>query len=158
MTAYGLGYSSVSRAVKTAVDQGLDAPTPDQAPQNALERIFGQLLQYIPGDVIGTYLFAIGLVPVAAYATASWILFAVLTPFSTLLVFSGYKRAKRRGDASASSLPVFRMVAAPIAFVVWAVALPRSPFDSVCDLGWVKSIILALGTLAISVLADLFDK
>jgi hypothetical protein len=160
MTAYGLGYSSVSRVPRIREDYGLDAPPQIQAQPTTIERIFGQLLQFIPGDVVGTYLFAVGLVPAATYATASWILFIVLTPFSTLLVYSGYLRAKRRGDVAASSLPVFRMCAAPAAFVVWALALPRSPLDSVWvfDLGWLKSIILAVGTLAISVLADVFDK
>jgi hypothetical protein len=114
----------------------------------------GQLLTYIPGDIAG-------FVPDAYYTAGSWAIFALLIPFSALTVYAGHVVAKRRHDAP--SLASLRLASAcaqrPAAFVIWAISLPKSPFDSpwIFSMGWLKSIIVALGTFLIVKLADLWD-
>jgi len=163
MTAFGLGYSSVPPAPKYTADRTIinqpQIEREDTSPQSTLDQFLGQLLTYIPGDIVGLYLLITGFVPDAYYKAGSWVIFALLTPFSALTVYAGHVVAKRRHDGPSEPLPRFRMCAAPAAFVIWAISLPKSPFDSlwIFGMGWLKSIVLALGTFLIVKLADMWD-
>jgi hypothetical protein len=169
LTAFGLGYSSVPprlRYAGPAVKEALPAePAPaDTSTESGAARkaagYLGQLLAYIPGDVVGAYLFTTGFVPNDYYADGTWVIFGVLLVGSVGAVYGGYRLAKRQQKAASEPLPGFRMVAAPVAFTVWVVSLPKSPFDPIWMLGqgWVKSIVLGLGTFAVVVFAEIFDS
>ena len=81
MTAFGLGYSSVPPALRYSAGPTTTteprAEQKDTAPQSPLGEFLGQLLTYIPGDIVGLYLILTGFVPDDYYKVGSWAIFAL---------------------------------------------------------------------------------
>ena len=94
-------------------------------------------MKYIPSEVVVLYVPAASATP-ALHATLSFVdaqvvywSFAVLTPVLLLLIYAS-KRATNHLPAlpPLSEFPWWRMTAATIAFLVWALAVPNNPYIS----------------------------
>ncbi len=56
-----------------------------------------------------------------------------------------------------TDMAIYPMVAAPVAFAAWVVALPGSPIDAYYYSGWMKALILVSVTIALGVGSRLFE-
>ncbi|OHT73808.1 hypothetical protein BKG66_06060 [Mycobacteroides chelonae] len=123
-----------------------------------VEDFLVRLLLYIPGDIVALYLILAGFIS-GRHSALAWGVFGFCLLCSVWAVLAGYSWAKRRQGAASEPKPWFRICAAPVAFTVWAVSLPDSPFDALWLFGesWVKSSILCCGSLVIGLAAQQFD-
>ena len=155
--------------IKSPVAKDLSAPVPPATARaatevavqdNTVSNTIGTLVKYIPTEVVTLYVAAASTTQAVHSAMPSfdgrityWA-FGVLTPVIFMLVY-GSKRAS-------SGLPLFppiaqwpwwRMVAATIAFLVWALAVPGNPYI----VGDVGAVAAGFGAIVISTLLSLLE-
>jgi hypothetical protein len=159
------GLNGIARACATwpATDESTarGSATGGSAQVNtALQLLFG----YMPTEIVTLYvavLAALG-APSGTSATswpAYWI-FLVATPVVVWLAFAAkIKAAGKPVPLSPAGWPKWEMVAATIAFVAWAFALPNNPFTG---LSWYSSALAAVMVLvastALGLLAPFFQR
>jgi hypothetical protein len=167
------GVAEIAAAAATPPDQA-----PAQKPQasgfnTALNVLFG----YIPTEIVTLYVAVVAAIqpPTAAAGAAGaassaaaietqWIAFwcfAVITPVAVWVVYANkLKAAGKPLPLTWSTLPVWEMVAALIAFLAWAFALPNSPFRSFE--AWYSPALASLAVLftstVLGLLAPLFQQ
>lgn len=148
---------------------GSTATDPDDSspPPNENEN-FEALTKYIPTETITLFVAAIGAwkaIEELGTALPAWAgpmnliiyaVFAALTPLMVWLVaYSTYARARKgqpEGTAVAPfAMPVFRMIAALVAFLIWALAVPGVLASPV----W--QIVAPLAALVVSTFLSLFE-
>lgn len=121
---------------------------------------FDALVRFIPTETVTLYVAALAAMP-AFEATFSWIdrtsaywTFAVLTPILVILIILGKRRTA--GLPVLPSLwkwPWFKMFAATIAFLVWALAVPSSPYLT----GEAGKVVAAFGAVLVSTILTLLE-
>jgi hypothetical protein len=129
------------RAVQDQVSKGASMEVAQAQNEKAVQRnpvsnARDVLFKYIPTESITLYIAATsassallsvfpGLTPMVVY----WF-FAILTPILVLLIYFGKRRAGNLAIplSSVSKWPLWKMFAATVAFLVWALAVPGNPY------------------------------
>ncbi len=134
-----------------------EAPTEDKTKASSA---LDALVRFIPTETITLYVAALAAMP-ALQATFSWIdetnlywTFAVLTPMLVVLIILGKRRSA--GLAVLPPLrkwPWYTMFAATIAFLVWALAVPSSPYLT----GEAGKVVAAFGAVLVSTFLTLLE-
>jgi hypothetical protein len=127
-------------------------PAKDDRVTNALTALVG----YIPTEVITLYVAALSaeqpLRAATGFFDARWILwtFALLTPALLLLIYVSKIASAGGALPRPPAWPWWKMSAATIAFLVWAVAVPGNPY-----LQGTASAVAGLGAMLVSTLLHL---
>jgi hypothetical protein len=119
---------------------------PESPPQGAIPgvqaNVLNQLVAYIPTEIITLWVALIAILNdpstdlgqdiCHADWSTHWILAAVFAGLAAALTLGLAYRKFKDTDGVSFKWPVFQMVAAPLAFLAWAVALPEGPLRSAC--------------------------
>src|SRR5215831_11707355 len=124
----------------------------------AAATVLDALARYVPTEIVTLYLTAISAMPAltATFAQVTdvrvyWF-FAILTPI--LLVIAGKRRREGLSPFPGwGDLPWWKLVASTIAFSVWALAVPNTPYLNSQS----GKIVAAFGALFVSTLLTLFE-
>jgi hypothetical protein len=134
--------------------------TTAQAEEAQTSNALDSLVKYIPTESITLYVAAAsamealktvfsGITTEAVY----WF-FGVLTPVLFLLIYAGKRRSANLSPLPAlKDWPWWKLVASTIAFLVWALAVPTSPYLS----GAAGGAVAALAALFVSTFLSLFE-
>lgn len=126
------------------------------------------IFKYIPTESVTLYIAAssittalITLVPWLSPERIYWF-FAALTPLLVLLIYLGKHRdvsGKSISFLSVSKWPLWRMFAATVAFLAWALAVPNNPYigDNI-TLGSVAGFIALFTSTILGVLEPMFER
>ncbi len=127
---------------------------------NTVTSAVDSLVKYIPTEVVTLYVAALSATPVVRSAIPAFDTrvtywgFAVITPLLLLLVY-----ASKRSSSGLAPLPRvkewpwWKMFAATIAYLVWALAVPSSPYIS----GEAGVLIAGFGAIVISTFLSLLE-
>jgi hypothetical protein len=118
------------------------------------------LARYIPAEIVTLYVAALSAMPAitATFAGVTEVrlywFFVALTPVLLLLVLAG----KRRGEGfnafpSLRDWPWWKLVASTVAFLVWALAIPATPYLP----GPQGKVVAAFGALLVSTFLTLLE-
>jgi hypothetical protein len=135
-----------------ADDEAVPAAAKDDRVTNALTALVG----YIPTEVITLYVAALSaeqpLREATGFFDARWILwsFALLTPALLLLIYVSKIASAGGALPRPPAWPWWKMSAATIAFLVWAVAVPGNPY-----LQGTASAVAGLGAMLVSTMLHL---
>ncbi|SRR6266404_3974457 len=165
---------SVSAMTNVAYARRADVPPLNAAPTNtgeieqakggtaesrsAMTSTISTITTYIPTEILTLYVAVLGaLQPASADQTpsrAEWIafyFFLAATPvFVWLLYAAKVKNAQKLVPLAPRKWPMWEMVAATIGYLVWAFALPNSPFREFAQYGWYSQ---ALGGVIVLVVS-----
>ncbi len=133
--------------------QAATVPTPGS---NALDA----LVRYIPTEAITLYVAALSAMPalkatfpVLTEARVYWF-FVVLTPILFLVILGGKRRsAKLPAFSALKAWPWFRLCASTVAFMIWALAVPTTPYLAT-EAG---KVVAAFGAVLISTFLTLLE-
>ena len=132
---------------------------PGRVTANSVE----QITRYIPTEIVTTYVTVVAVMKQEkAEPTAQWVVFYVLlalTPIVTWLLLVAKLRSKGMTIKDAfKEFPLWKCIAATIAFVAWAYVLPNGAFSTLASYnGSYAAIALSFATLALGTLGGLFD-
>jgi hypothetical protein len=132
-----------------------NAPPPPPLPESQIGSALDLLKKYIPTEVITLYIAAVSAFQVLEndqIAVSLYWVAALLTPVFLVLVLMG-KRAAAGESPFPKPWPVWRMVAATIAFLVWALAVPGNPYITTAAL----HVLAGFGAIFISTILSLLD-
>ena len=126
----------------------------------AAATVLDALARYVPTEIVTLYLTAISAMP-ALTATFTQVtdvrvywFFAILTPILLLLVIAGKRRREGLSPFPGwGDLPWWKLVASTIAFSVWALAVPNTPYLNSQS----GKIVAAFGALFVSTLLTLLE-
>ena len=126
----------------------------------AAATVLDALSRYVPTEIVTLYLTALSAMP-ALTATFPHVndvrvywSFAILTPILLLLVLAGKRRREGLSPFPGwSDLPWWKLAASTIAFIVWALAVPNTPYLSTQS----GKIVAAFGALLVSTLLTLLE-
>lgn len=154
--------AAVASAVPAPLPAGAAPPAvPPPVPDpNQINTALNVLFGYIPTEVLTLYVaFCAALErpsEAGKVACAEWLTFGafvLLTPLVVWLVYGAKVIAAGRPVPwHCRTWPVWEMVAATVAYLTWAFALPGSPFRGQ---GWYSSAVGALAVLSVSTLLGL---
>jgi hypothetical protein len=107
-------------------------------PQEALDSAMEKITAFIPSEVIGSYVAVLGIVAPQS-DRGKWAIFGIGVLLIPLFMWLGYLTKKKQlaGSSPTTSLSKVKtnaailFVFALLAFVVWAAALPGTPFLSI---------------------------
>ncbi|MCU1701353.1 MAG: hypothetical protein JWR34_7416 [Mycobacterium sp.] len=151
MTAFGMGFQAAPKEFTYG------STLAEESPDGQLGQYVGRLLTFIPGDVVAGYTAVFVWIP-AELIAGKWALVIFCVVVSSVLVLAGFiPSARKMGTLSVRTLPWFRIVAAPLAFATWVIALPNSPFDSVYGAPWFKTAVLIFGSGLLAAFAPVFE-
>jgi hypothetical protein len=120
-----------------------------------------QITRWIPTETITIYVALLALVaPQVAHNTSftsRWTLFWIIVAINPVVVLL-LTMAKSK-TWTQIKLPIFEMIAAPIAFAGWAFALPDTPLNSISGYSttW-NAAIVVVTTVAITLVANAFHQ
>jgi len=128
---YGLSPDVMEALSQDLLPLAAEAPTEPTRGSNALDA----LVRYVPTEAITLYVAALSALPalkatfpVVTEARVYWF-FVVLTPILFLVIFGGKRRsAKLPAFPALKVWPWFRLCASTVAFAVWALAVPTTPY------------------------------
>lgn len=124
---------------------GVPAPSAPEVVKSYFER----LVKMIPAEVVGLYLFGVGLIPAKEVGWKSfWTAFCVLATVLTRMALTSDRPAKVRPQWRA-------VVASAIAFLIWAYSLAAEPFSA---LNVYRGFAASLFVLAWTFVVPLFYK
>ena len=83
-----------------------------------------------------------------------YVFFAILTPALLLLVLASKRSVEKIQPKLPRPLPWWKMVAAFIAFAVWALSVPNNPFTQDNDMA---GVVAAFSAIFVSLFLSLFD-
>jgi hypothetical protein len=170
MSLVGMADNKVVVEQRKSKQVALDAKLhrPDDQPQGVPANVINQLTVFIPTEIITLWVALIALLnyPKAplhqslcqADFSGWWVATAIFAALASLITLGlTYRKFKDAGHGF--KWPLFEMVAAPTAFMAWAVALPKSPLASAC---WYKidvgAFIVLATTVAITTAGYIFGK
>jgi hypothetical protein len=145
-------------------------PAPDPGtPVGVPSNVVNQLVAYIPTEIITVWVALIAVLndPKApegktichAEWSTHWLLAGAAGVLASLLTFGFAYRKFADTPNVTFKVPVFGMLAAPLAFLAWAVALPEGPLRSAC---WYNeeagAFIVTIATVGIASLAYIFGQ
>lgn len=118
------------------------AAPPADAPVGVPTNVVNQLVAFIPTEVITIWVALLAVLNdpkpppgkdiCQADWSTHWILAIVVALLGSLLTLGlAYRKFADTPDV-AFKWPIFQMIAAPVAFMAWAIALPESPLQSAC--------------------------
>ena len=147
-----------------------DPPAAGNTPQpvGVAQPVVQQLVRWIPTETITLY---VALVAILTYPTAKenekvcalsftaqwWaaIAFTLVTVFVVLAIYV----TKVRSTSQPFRWPIFEMIAAPVAFAAWAVALPQTPLNDFCGYkAATGGYVVLVTSVAIGLVAGMFGK
>ena len=155
--------------LESAVAKDLSLPVPPATTRaatevavqdNQISNTVNALVKYIPTEIVTLYVAAASATPAVRSAIPDFDAritywgFAILTPLLLILVYAS-KRASS-GLATlppVSQLPWWKMVAATIAFLIWALAVPSNPYIT----GDSGAVVAGFGAVIISTLLSLLE-
>lgn len=144
-----VSFTEVAAAAKAPPAAGAPPPTTGGGGTNISDAL-QVITTYVPTEVLTLY------VALLAATHPSWTLFwvfVVATPLVVWTVFAGKLRnAGQSLPVAPASWPMWEMVAATIAYVVWAFTLPNSPFTGYA---WYSSGVAAVAVLVASTVLGL---
>ena len=151
-------YDEIARAAG-----GVNAP-PD-TPSNSVSTALAVLTTYIPTEVLTLYVAVLAAIqdPARRSFAPLWITFwafLIATPVVVWLIYAAKVRsAGKPMPIAPSTWPLWEMVAATIAYLAWAVAMPNAPF---AELSWYSAPLSGVTVLVIStilgLLAPIFQR
>lgn len=164
--------SAATAAEAAAAAAGEPAPTPAPdpgAPAGVPSNVVNQLVVYIPTEVITLWVALIAVLNDPKPPTGKtichadwsthWTLAALAAVLSALLTLGFAYRKFADTPGVEFKLPLFGMLAAPAAFLAWAVALPEGPLRSAC---WYSeeagAFIVTFATVGIATLAYMLGQ
>lgn len=127
---------------------------------NTVTNTVNVLVKYIPTEVVTMYVAAVSAtpslrstLPFVSTSLMYW-LFAVATPVLLLLVYAGKRSSEGLMPLPAvKELPWWKMIAATVAFLVWALAVPGNPYI----IGEGGAVVAGFGAVAISTALSLLE-
>jgi len=152
--------SKSATAAASPVEVAADAAPPRAAKEdNKVTSALEMLTKYIPTESITLYVAAVSAAPAIASITSGIVTgvilywgFAVLTPLLLLLVLMS-KRASDGQPPVPKRWPWWKLVAATIAFLVWALAVPNNPYVQ----GDAAAVVAGFGAILISSILSLLE-
>ncbi len=135
-----------------------ESPTEKTKASSALD----SLARYIPTEVITLYVAASSAMPALAatfeFATPEtlyWIFGVGLTPLLALLIFVGKRRGAglRALPPTVKKWPWWKLIASTVAFLVWALAVPTTPYLT----GAAGKVVAAFGAVLVSTFLTLLE-
>jgi hypothetical protein len=127
---------------------------------NSVNNTVNALVKYIPTEVVTLYVAAVSATPslktsftFISSGLIYW-LFAVMTPVVLLLIYAS-KRASEGLTVlpPVKELPYWKMAAATVAFLVWALAVPGNPYI----IGEGGGVVAGFGAVFISTVMSLLE-
>jgi hypothetical protein len=155
------GASRVEELEELAGPRLTVAPAAESLEDNQVNNALDILTKYIPTETVTLYVAAVSATPALQALFGServevgpvvyW-LFALLTPVLMVLVLMS-KRAASGLPAQPPRWPRWHLVAATVAFLVWALAVPNNPYIN----SDAASIVAGFGAIFISTVLSLLD-
>lgn len=146
-------------------ERALHAPGGGDGGRTALARRADAIVTYIPTEMVLVYLAAVAAIrtPAEGPATGQWVLLVatlVLTPVATWAVFAMKVSARDRAfPLSPRAWPWPELVIATLGFLLWAFAIPYTPFEL---LDWYRpglaAVVLLVGTVVLGLIAPLLRQ
>src|SRR5882724_4738243 len=134
-------------------------------PENQVTTALRVIVTYIPTEILTLYVAVLAAIrnPERQSLNPEWItfvLFLIATPVVVWLLFAAkVKSAGKAIPLGDSQWPIWEMVAATIAYVAWAFALPDTPFR---EWSWYSSalsgVIVLIISAALGLLAPVFQR
>ena len=163
MSIYTLAESSIELAQPDTSDALEDlSPQPHASSSGAPARSesLDNLTKFIPTESVTLYVAAIGIaaaagdenLPLLLQPTFLYWLCAALTPLIFLILLLR-SRALNNQTLRPDKWPIWKIIAATLAFLVWALAVPGSPYLDFTG----GPTIAAIGALIVSTLLSLLD-
>ena len=131
------------------------------------EDYLGKLARLIPGEVLALYASVCTAIETGSAAEkvtiASWVAFGVCLLFTPLCVWmmvaTKLKRAGQSLPLKITQWPIWEMCCGSIAFVAWAIGMPRSPFRAFTAIysGGVAALVIPATTLFLGLTTSLFE-
>lgn len=123
--------------------RGPTGPAPGRTPvdgQSAAAAALDAVVAYIPTEIVTVYVAVIAALntPRTTSHAGEWFIFWLFLALAPISVWSLYVMRLRADGVSIPGFrnwPLYELVTAPIAFVLWAFTLPASPF---MDFGWYR--------------------
>ena len=149
-----------SGSLTTGVVRTDARPQSGRRDPTAASNAFAALARYIPAEIVTLYVAALSAMPAFA-ATFAFVtevglywFFVALTPVLLVLVLAG----KRRSEGFSAfppwkEWPWWKLVASTIAFLVWALAIPGTPYLSTAQ----GKVVAAFGALLVSTFLTLLE-
>lgn len=126
---------------------------------------FEALARYIPTEVLTLYIATASAMDAlktqfsSISAEASYWFFLLLTPCVFMLALLGQrKRAGLHVIPAISDVPFWRLIASTIAFAVWALAVPSTPYLTGITGGAVAALLATFISVFLSMLEPVFEK
>ena len=126
---------------------------------------FEALARYVPTEIVTLYIAAASAMEALKQAlpavneTNTYWFFVMITPIVFLIVFAGKRVAN---DQSAwpgiRGVPYWKLFAATIAFAVWALAVPTTPYFQGVAGGAIAAFFATFVSVLLSLLTPLFEK
>ena len=140
-------------------------PSPAPPPSSAVLAALKSIVDYIPTEIVTVYI-AVGAAlsdPGTPSRTGQWVAFWALFVLTPLTVWALYTAQLRAGGAGLPLQPAGwpwpELVAATVAYVLWAFTLPATPF---ADFRWYRpglgTAVLLVGTMILGLGAPLFTR
>lgn len=137
----------------------------EAAKDNGVTNALSMLVKYIPTESITLYVAAISAAPALKSFSPRiepltiYGFFGIFTPLLFLLIYFGKRRALNLPTIpSLGDWPLWKTTAATIAFLVWALAVPNSPFMTGEIKGAVAGFLAIFVSTILSVLEPIFDR
>jgi hypothetical protein len=144
----------------SSTDPSGPAATEKAIQENRVTNALDMLVKYIPTEAVTLYIAAVSAAPAlnATFpfmdAKAIYWTFAVITPLLLLLVYIGKRRMENmQALPPLGELPWWTMIAATIAFLVWALAIPNNPYVQ----GDAGAVLAGFGAIFISTLLSMLE-
>ena len=147
----------MGKAPETAIATAAEKQPPDA--KNALS----MLIKYIPTESVTLYIAAISasaaLLTLGITAKMVYWFFGALTPILLLVIFFGKRRAAKLPPIPpVKEWPWWETVAATIAFLVWALAVPNNPYINGQTQGAIAGFFAIFVSTILSVFENLFKR
>jgi hypothetical protein len=162
-SASGTAPAPAPHAASPPPPGGPPAPSANQG-ANGVNTALNVLFGYIPTEVLTLYVaFIAAIQKPDKVSRAQWVVFWSFLAFTPIVVWMVYaakvKVARGALPIAFRAWPVWEMLAATIAYVVWAFALPQTPFVQYL---WYSSALAGIAVLVTStvlgLLAPLFQR
>lgn len=145
MTLISMGRLATTER-RVAVDKGPSAATRDIA-EEPLRSAIEAIAAFIPAEVIGIYIAGTGILK-PQETSSKWWIFAISGLLIPVFIGLGAAEAQRAGRDISIYRTLVLLVFAATAFIVWASALPATPFEELSShanqIGGWSAVILGL--------------
>jgi len=139
--------------------------TGEQKKEPKTSAAFEALARYIPTEVVTLYIAAASAMqalkqamPVINETNTYWF-FVIITPVVFFVVYAGKRLANNQPAwPGLRSLPWWKLIASTVAFAVWALAVPTTPYLTGVAGGAVAAFFATFVSVLLSLLAPIFER